>query len=292
MKFSFKSIAAAVTLAVAAVGAHAAQIDIGNNGNGDMFFSIWDTTSATSGGKGSYTLNLGTSLDSFSSTLANTGSLDLSWAADATLNDWMASITNKTTLRWNVVGLDSFDDNRIFTTVNTVPTGAKGDDVTRNAVAEVQNYLANKVNPSLASADSAVFGRSTAGYAGSATANPGFGNNIGANFSGTAAQGGFTNDGKFQVTSGVANNSFESGLKFMSVNAASSGTEASVYSLFNDGTTTGNPLDNSVRVWFDASNTLHMAAAAAPVPEPTETAMLLAGLGMIGFMARRRQNRK
>lgn len=292
MKFSFKSIAAAVTLAVAAVGAHAAQIDTGLNGNGGLFFSIWDTTAANSGGKGSYTLNLGTSLDSFASTLANTGSLDLSWGADATLTSWLSSVTNKTTLRWNVVGLDSFDDNRIFTTVNTVPTGAKTDEVTRTAVAETQNYLANHVNPSLALTDSAVFGRSSTGYAGSATANPGFGNNIGNNFSGTAAQGGFTNDGKVQVTSGVANNSFETGLKFMSVNAASSGTDASSYSLFNDGTTTGNPLDKSVRVWFDANNTLHMAAATAPVPEPTESAMLLAGLGLIGLMARRRQIRK
>lgn len=290
MKFSFKSIAAAVTLAVAAVGANAAQIDLGLNGNGGIFFSVWDTTTAANGGKGSYTLNLGASLDSFASTLANTGSLDLSWGADATLNDWMSSVTNKTTLRWNVVGLDSDAGRRIFTTVNTVPTGAKGADITRNAVAETQNYLANNVNPSLASADSAVFGRSTPGYAGNATANPGFGNNIGNNFSGTAAQGGFTNDGKFEVTSGVANNSFETGLKFMSVSAASSGTNASTYSLFNDSTTTGNPLDKSVHVWFDADNTLHMAVAA--VPEPESYAMLLAGLGMIGFVARRRQIRK
>ena len=290
MKFSFKSIAAAVTLAVAAVGAHAAQIDTGNTGNGDIFFSVWDTTTAANGGKGSYTLNLGTSLDSFASTLASTGSLDLSWAADATLTSWMSSVTNKTTLRWNVVGLDGDGDRRIVTTVNAVPTGAKTDEITRAAVQEVQLYLDN-VNPSLASANSAVFGRSTAGYAG-ITTNPGFANNIGGNFGGTAATGGFTNDGKFQVTSGVANNSFETGLKFMSIAALNDGTDPSVYSQFNDGTTTGNPLDNSVRVWFDASNTLHMAAAVAAVPEPESYAMLLAGLGMIGFVARRRQIRK
>lgn len=33
------------------------------------------------------------------------------------------------------------------------------------------------------------------------------------------------------------------------------------------------------------------APIAAPVPEPSEYAMFLAGLGMVGFVARRRMNR-
>lgn len=45
-----------------------------------------------------------------------------------------------------------------------------------------------------------------------------------------------------------------------------------------------------MKIYFDADNMLHIAAA--PVPEPESYAMLLAGLGMIGFMARRRLGKR
>lgn len=40
--------------------------------------------------------------------------------------------------------------------------------------------------------------------------------------------------------------------------------------------------------WFGVDN-LHVFASAAPVPEPTSLAMLLAGLGTVGLLARRRR---
>jgi hypothetical protein len=40
----------------------------------------------------------------------------------------------------------------------------------------------------------------------------------------------------------------------------------------------------AVKAWVDSANTLHVAA----VPEPETYAMLLAGLGLMGAVARRR----
>ncbi|UCV30435.1 PEP-CTERM sorting domain-containing protein [Ferribacterium limneticum] len=59
---------------------------------------------------------------------------------------------------------------------------------------------------------------------------------------------------------------------------ANSTSARSVYNVYADGA-------DSVKVWLDGSG-LHMSSVAA-VPEPSEYALLLAGLGMIGFMARR-----
>jgi hypothetical protein len=44
------------------------------------------------------------------------------------------------------------------------------------------------------------------------------------------------------------------------------------------------------RPFYGVSNTLHLAEPTAPVPEPETYAMLMAGLGMVGVMARRRKN--
>ncbi|MDP2883166.1 MAG: PEP-CTERM sorting domain-containing protein [Azonexus sp.] len=268
MKFSLKTLAAAVVMAAAATGAQA-DIITGTAGNGELFFNIWDAN-------GSYTRGLSTLIGtptaaqttagytSFEGTLAAVGNIDLSWTADAGLNTWLGK-ADLTTLKWNVVANDTSGNNRLLTTYSAPKMAVtQQNDTIRSAGAAVTAFLGN-VNPAMPNvvgASVAVDSGSTA-YAGKTA----FNTNIGGLLN-------FSNAGT------LANSSFASGLGFMRIDALSLGTAKSVYNEYLDGST-------AVNVWLDSANTLHIAA----VPEPESYAMLLAGLGMIGFMARRRNKR-
>jgi hypothetical protein len=85
----------------------------------------------------------------------------------------------------------------------------------------------------------------------------------------------------------VANNSYATGLGFLRVDGLAFGSANSTYTPF---------VQNGVAVaaWLDTSatataNTFNLAVAA--VPEPETYAMLLAGLGLMGAIARRRNKK-
>ncbi|KAB2921911.1 MAG: PEP-CTERM sorting domain-containing protein [Dechloromonas sp.] len=83
----------------------------------------------------------------------------------------------------------------------------------------------------------------------------------------------------FDVTGDLAANSYASGLAFQKTTANATGTAFGINTAYvDDGA--------AVKAWVDSEG-LHIAA----VPEPSETAMLLAGLGLIGFAARRKARR-
>lgn len=249
MKFSLKTLAAAVVMAAAATGANAA-IDNGAGGNGDLFFNVWDAS-------GSYTRDLGYSIDSFQATLSAAGNINLSWTADATFTSFLAGVSDVNALKWNIVAVDKSGANRLLETYTTLPSPKKTNDVTRTAANNTQSF-ATAVNGVIGAADSVAVGSSSAAWAGKSA------------FKDTA--GGYL---FFSNAGTVANNSYASGLGFMRIDAASTGVATSVYTPYVDG--------QSVKAYWDGS-TLNVAA----VPEPESYAMLLAGLGMIGFVARRR----
>lgn len=250
-----KLIALAAVLAVAG-SANAAVIDNGAAGNGGLFFNIWD-------GANSYSRNLGYSIDSFEAGLAAAGSFSQVFAADATFTSFMNAV-DTTTLKWNVSATDRQGAVRVLETfTEPKPLTGKTGDVVRTLAGGTSAFV-DQLNLKLASTDSATYASGTPGYTGANTA-----------ITGTSLN--FPNAGTF------ANNSVATGLSFMRINAASTGIAASTYNQYLDGT-------DAVKVYLDGSNALHISAVTA-VPEPESYAMLLAGLGLMGAIARRRNKK-
>ena len=256
MKFSLKSIAAAVVMAVAAAGAHAA-IDNGANGNGELFFSAFD-------GSSSYSYDLNISIDAFETSKNAAGLYSFTTGGDFTssFSSWV-STANASTLEWNILATDTSGTRRILSTVGAavLPATNKAADVLRTAAANIQTTL-NAINPTLVG-NSAVAQAGTPAYAGT--------------------MGLFYPKFNFDTTGTLAANSFANGLVFQKTLGGAAGIAAGTNTAYVDEAV-------AVRAWVGSDNTLHIAAVTA-VPEPESYAMLLAGLGMIGFMARRRSNR-
>jgi hypothetical protein len=138
-------------------------------------------------------------------------------------------------------------------------------------VALLNSSFVTAVNSGLVSANSAVFAAGISGYADNQTAGS-------IKFGDTAA--GVLN---FSNAGSVASNSYGTGLSFMRIDASATGIAASTYNVYADG-------GNDVKIYLDSANALHIAAVAA-VPEPETYAMLMAGLGLMGAIARRRNKK-
>lgn len=251
MKFALKTIVAAVAL-TAAVGAHAA-IDTGSTGNGELFFNIWDAN-------GSYTFDLNKTIDSFQSDVAASGAIDQSYAL-SNFGTFLAGVADTSALKFNLVAADTSGARRLLTTFTVANSPTTTNDSIRTIATNV-NSFAGSVNTLIGAADNLTVNNGSVAWAGKVS----FSDNPGGIL-------GFSNAGS------LANNSYASGLNFMRIDAAATGVANSNYVPYADG--------SPVHVWVDTSDsTLHIAAA---VPEPESYAMLLAGLGMIGVIARRRR---
>jgi hypothetical protein len=259
MKFSLKSIAAAVVMAVAAAGANAA-IGNGADGNGEMMFSAWD-------GQTSYVFDMNTTIDAFETSFSAAGNVNMAWGSDFTSSygDWLSS-ANTATLQWSVLAVESVAERRILATVGaaTLPALNGQADNLRSAITSVQTSYLNNLNPLLGSNNSFVTtSTASAGYAGKV------GDKVYAKMN-------------FDTSGNLSNNSYANGMAFEMTRASASGIAKGTNTAYVDGST-------AVRAWVDGDSVLHIAAVTA-VPEPESYAMLLAGLGMIGFMARRRKS--
>jgi len=257
MKFKLLAIAAVMAVSGAA---NAAPIANPATGNGGLFFSIWD-------GANSYTRNLtdatnpNMTIDGFNA-LVGTGLVNLTWTADTLFTSFL-STADLASLQWNVVAGEKMGAPRILETF-TAPKPPLGQNANIiRTLAGSTTTVVNTLNLSLVSANSATFAVGTPGYAG----DPGFS---------TTAGGGlnFSNGGT------LANSSFATGLNFMRIDAGATGIAKSVY-------TTYAVAGNDVKLYLDSANALHIAA----VPEPETYAMLMAGLGLMGAIARRRNKK-
>jgi hypothetical protein len=114
-KWRLKALAAALSFAFAAPAG--AAIDLSTTGNGELFFSIWDSVSQTS-----YTRDLGVSFNEFATGNVAGGSLgttapgySLTFGPDGTLTSWLGGLVNPS-LQWNVAAMDGSGQNRYLTT--------------------------------------------------------------------------------------------------------------------------------------------------------------------------------
>ncbi len=267
MKLKMKLMAAAVAL-VAATGANAAIIN-SQGGNGELFFTIYDMgadlaskaddrayvrdlSSLANGG----TISLwGSTTTSPSVTLAAdkqaTGTI-YSVAADANLQSFLAASTDTSRLMWNIAAVDSSGTDRLLTTATSISTKPIYADFRGYGVG-ADIYLA-AMNPAL-TAESAV-------YAGADSNISKWNSTIGGRATFNNAAGIGDSLGFFMLSETVA---------------AGVPTTLATVQQYMAGST---PM-----TWTLAENGTLIYAA---VPEPSEYALMLAGLGMLGFMARRR----
>jgi PEP-CTERM motif len=266
MKFKkLKLAAAAAVLAVS--GAASAAIDSGNAGNGELFFTAWD-------GANSYTFDLNVTLDAFLTNVgtagAPAGGVYLNSTLDA-LFDTYFSTANPATLLWNIVANDNSGARRLISSYSSLPTNAVGADQIRSATTAAVSFV-TAVNTGIAAqgnGNSAVFAINTPGYAANTT-----GIRFGTNNGGSALYS-INNSGT------NANNSYATGLGLAFITGAASGIAPGAFTPMTDE-------GSALRAYLDTS-TGNLTISA--VPEPETYAMLLAGLGLMGAIARRRRNK-
>jgi hypothetical protein len=264
-----KLITAAAALLVA--GAANAAIDAGATGNGSLFLTIWD-------GANSYTTGLtdtnGTSpltIDGFQTGVAAAGDYNnfVNLALDSKFTAFMATV-NQATMQWNIMAADASGPRRLIETYDqTVTPVTKTNDIVRTMIGGVSSFV-TAVNTGIAAqggSNSATFAAGVAGYADNTT-----GITFGNNNSGLL---GFVNSGSF------AANTYGTGLNMLRIDGAASGVAVSTLTQYADNGT-------AVHAYL-TTNGLTLAAVAA-VPEPESYAMLLAGLGLMGTIGRRRRN--
>lgn len=254
-----KLIAAAALLA--ATGAANAAIDNGAGGNGELFFTAWD-------GANSYTYDLNTTIDAFQTSVNAVGAgTYVNATLDALFTTYL-STANLSSLVWNIVASDGLGARRVINTFTTLPTTTVTADIARSSTAGIQSFVTAVNNGITAQGgtNSAVFAAGVSGYA----------NNPGSPRFGDTNGGGIN----FVNTGSVANNTYASGLGLMRLDGAASLTAPTTYTPYVDS-------GFAVRAYFDASAGKVTIAA---VPEPETYAMLLAGLGLMGAIARRRRN--
>lgn len=280
MKFQMKLLAlAAMSLAMAAPAAHA-SIDNGSaSGNGELFFSLWsDNGTASTADDVSYTRDLGVKINDWASAVnapvlsaaKTTAGYVQSFTADSLLTSFLGAIPAGANVHWNVVGVDNFGSAKRF-----VSTAAEGTSAlpTQLASGSVNVYTAISS-----------FAGSVNTLADTQNGTPGSATTV--NNSNTAVYG----DGVPYAGSVAWGTNLGSRTLFDTTGAI--GTKLPFFLQYTVGTT-GNASSKAFSTASaDAYWTLNNAGAlsynVAAVPEADTWAMLLAGLGMMGFIARRR----
>lgn len=278
MKLKSKLIAAAIAL-VAASGANAA-ITNSQAGNGELFFTIYDIGANISDAADdrAYVRDLGSLLNGGTMNLWTNNSVVtnpsptlsadkqafgtiFSIAADTNMSSFLTASTDTSRLKWNIVAADSNGTDRILTTASSI------------SLAQTPTYtqfrtFAGGVDINLAAMNPALTGESAL-YSGGGAGLIGWADTIGGRtaYSNAAGLGG--------------SNGF-----FLLSEKATTGTttKATVQQYMANETT--------AMEWTLAANGNLTYGAVAAIPEPSEYALMLAGLGMLGFMARRRLNNR
>jgi hypothetical protein len=268
----------ATLLGLAIAGGANAAIDQSATGNGELFFQLWDTNgTADKADDRNYVRDLGTlsngavvggKVTNWASTattpvlvgdklVPQTGGI-FSLGADANLTSFLAGTSNAAGLRWNITATDSAGTDRFLTTSSGITAGQlPAYAVFRTFSLQTDTFLANTT--AIGTNESIVLNGAGAGISV-------FGGNVG----GKAT---FTTDGAVGDQLGF----------YLLSEKLASGSAATKADLNQYKDAAGTALT------WQFKNDGSLTYAVAAVPEPESYALFLAGLGMIGAIARRRR---
>lgn len=266
MNFKLKALVAAMAMAAAASANAASTPSDATNGS-SLIFSAWDAN-------GSYSLDLGTFLNNFigadvSGGTSSTNSLNPSGSAytgavasNGTIADFALTGFNLSSGSWNLVAGDAVSRKRLLTTEVGSLAGTTNAQVSTGNAA-LGNYIGNGAGGTTATGTLAT--STDLWYANAVT----WGDKLGdsSNFINSA-----------NSLSGVSN------LSVIWQQSTSSGNASSLAGFAN--LTAGGQNVTAQILGAGSNAVLHLAVAA--VPEADTYAMFLAGLGLMGFIARRR----
>lgn len=278
MNFKLKALVAALVLSASATSANAA-VDL-NAGNSEFVFSAWDSVAGVG-----YTYDLNWSkflndmvgIDQAANATGNTTLLANATVASSMIgaggvifDDVLTgfNLASSSNVQWNLAAVDNSGRTRMLTTQG---------DTYDAAFTSTSNQVKSAVT---------AFGLYTSGSNGKVTV-PGtdtFANTVQADGSAYAGVAGNAwNNNVSDTTNVMGGSSF---MSFLAQSTQSSSSQAGLQQqlLSFDGKAI------VAKTYFqDGAWRLNIAAVAA-VPEPETNAMFLAGLGLMGFIARRRRN--
>jgi len=268
MNFKLKALVAAV--AMAASMSASADVAMAQSGNGEMTFQIWD---ATVGSESSYTFDTGATLTSIFSGVSTNSIWTYDFAADTTYTNWLGSLSAaaQSGLQWNVSAGDNVGAQAYLTTAQTTFDNFTGSTSFTNSQAR---SLGTALDIYLGGVNAATPGTSVATNSSvqiNGKANVGYAGNLGGNWGNKQT---LINTAGFMGT--VSN---VSELNKIAAVATGGASTPSTWTQQKFG-------GNDYTAKFNGSNLVISA-----VPEADTSAMMLAGLGLMGFIARRRSSK-
>lgn len=267
MKFQYKALVAALALSAASLSAQAAMDTATSTGNGSFVLSMWNQASGTSA-----TFDLGFNYNSFSD-LVNQGSFNLTTGSYADAWNTFTSLSTSGTTKWAIFAGDNVGSARTvgsrgyYTTANSLDGMSQISD-TAAVISVASNfdvYVGANNNISTGNHSSVANGASTS----TLTAISGAGS---ANAYGT---------GKAGAAGPIAGAELGSSLQMLQI--LSQGTSAPTANFMADAGGTNYTFKLS------SNGLLSVSSVTTAVPEADSYAMLLAGLGLMGVVVRRRK---
>lgn len=263
MKFNLKTLVAAVALAGASMSAMAGIQTGTGSGGGELFFVAYDSTP---GVKASFIKDLGVTFNSFlaAPTYSTLGSLNVS--SDSNWTSYLGLVGNLSSTKWAVVGNlqnatpNNANGSKLLATSSSLPTGTNAQ--VASAAGEINNvFLLDIADASPAATNNSYVFDSSVGTA--------------KNWA-QIEQSSINSNVSFSISNNVG----DAANFYQLVRSSNRGSTAATVSTVLSQASTG------YQWQFDGATVF---AAAAPVPEPETYAMLLAGLAIVGGIARRRR---